>query len=129
MDLSRAIPASLSYRKLKKSLLLAFEIESNIMICMQSKTSSCITVCHELQILVFKIQCHMITCGPSLSFMQQCEKSLLEWRNVWLISHEEHPSYLSTNGVPPPTLPPPPGQPLFQQLDISQIKLKVIDGS
>ena len=48
-----------------------------MIIIMQSKTSFFTTICKELAtILAFKIQCTMITCGPSLSFMQQCKKSL-----------------------------------------------------
>ena len=93
---------------------------------MQSETSFCVTICHELQSWHSEVS-DMITCSPSLSFMQQHEKSLLEWRNVWVIFLEGHP-------ICPPVecfhLPPlPPGQPLFQQLDISQIKLKLVDGS
>ena len=59
--------------KLEKSLFLAFEIESNIMICGLKPPSVQRFV--KNPILAYRIQCIIITCSFSLSFMQQCEKS------------------------------------------------------
>ena len=67
--------------KLKRSLFLAFEIESDMIKC-----SLNIFLQNKLQrnsILAFKIQSNMITCGTSLSLMQQCEKSLCALCSDW----------------------------------------------
>ena len=78
---SHVIPASLSYPKTEKSLFFALEIQSNLMVCIL-KHLSVLQFVKNFHHGVQNLVCDMITCDPSMSVIQHCEKSLCDKNKI-----------------------------------------------